>query len=1503
MGAEYDPIARHLRSNVWTGIQFNLATSRPAKEGFMTWNPDDGTLNLGMPGGNVNLQMGQEMLIRVKNSSGADMTNGQLIYVSGASGNKPEITLAKADIEATSAGTLAMLTEDIADGQFGYVTSAGMVRDINLAPGTYTEGEILYLSATTAGAYTNAKPASPNHAVVVGTVINAHASEGIAFIRIINGNEFYELHDVDDALSSPTDKLMLAWNDSNSLWEQTPNVGYNFSTGNLEIGGTDIDDIYVNVTGDTMTGDLIMGGASDINFRDSNVVLTSAAQGILRINARDWMTFQVDGRDFMDSLGGQIIWGNSSDSLVIRGSQITFEDDVDIDGNLVVNDGNISIIDSATYSNGLGTSPYRLILSSVGGSGSQDAPAIEFRCVSNATVEWDGNNGRWNWIGGGFGLDEGATIFWSASALGVITMQDDGSADDGLQLGGREGIHLNTAQHVFIGGDSIPLKLGDNQDAWTYFNGRDYNIYPQFQNNAETNIVSNLNVGNNVGSNPELVTNGDFTGGDTGWTLGVGWEVVGGKLLKNANGVETATQALTGLTIGELYLISYDHDAIQSANHYITITIAGGGANFKYEDKFIGSQFFVFRALDTTQTITLTPSPTSSNNRHTFDNFSVKLIDRGDLRVGDIDASGDVNVSGTYSGGGFGADEILFSDGTDILSDSRFKWTASTGILGVTGRQFNLADSQTAFNVWTTGLTPIFTVDTTTPRVDVSNADFFADKVSVSTSSTAEDLNVGDQILFNADGTVPVLLGHVTGLTQFPGIWAGADATNPTTSNYRFLVVGDETIFNAPSGGFTTFSVNNESAITLHHSTKEIRMNPGRKDWDTVFYDNTGASGPGVEFARFDVGNKRLGILTGSPNYTLQVGSDTGSSTNYLGVSNLGGLDVAFAGAPITGYNFAAFRSDGTLGSPTAATVGRKVFEFIGSNHDNTAYREVGRFGLKTEGSTIKGQWFFDATEHGGGSNSFTVGVDSGTIFNAGFGDFDTIINDDIGELARFDSGDRIVVIGGGVGSEKLSVIGNILMTSSEADNTNKVSQLVSMSYDSDEENVSMLDATMTSGQNTIRWGGGNVSFNAATQHDFYTSTINGLLGSTKFRIQEGNNIHNPGFLDHDLIIRGGGTEIATFDGGTNNLEFPDDRKITFGDSNDYAIYYNPSLGGLVFKDNVGSNGTFLYGNTNTDRASTFELTGSGNFGVWRWAADSDRYEFDDDVKISGAYILPTADGNTDDIIKTDGAGNSSFATPTTDIPIAITMYDAEPARGSETNWNGGLLALATAQPLDSVPTDIVVTKGIGKILIVVNAGSDLAGDITITGTSVDRDTGNTTPADTDTITVDALTTDNTTTDANGNTVHGFAGAYISSKWFEGTVTLSTVDLTLTDVDVYHISFEQFNDSPNIVLDTLDANIFTTNVNAEFDAYLYDLHINGGDKCTIENHASVHVGAVGMPALANRYERLRRGNINEPLDGTTDGIWVDVHYSNSPAYVEDVTIKIWATKTQSLTLS
>ena len=103
-------------------IQFDLAVATAVQEGRAQWNPDDGTLEIGMPGGNVVNQVGQEITQRVTNDEGALIANGKMVYVSGGVGANALVKIAdNTDFSDVACKTLAMATEDIAIGQKGYV--------------------------------------------------------------------------------------------------------------------------------------------------------------------------------------------------------------------------------------------------------------------------------------------------------------------------------------------------------------------------------------------------------------------------------------------------------------------------------------------------------------------------------------------------------------------------------------------------------------------------------------------------------------------------------------------------------------------------------------------------------------------------------------------------------------------------------------------------------------------------------------------------------------------------------------------------------------------------------------------------------------------------------------------------------------------------------------------------------------------------------------------------------------------------------------------------------------------------------------------------------------------------------------------------------------------------------------------------------------------------------------------------------------------------------------
>jgi hypothetical protein len=139
--------------------------------------------------------------------------------------------------------------------------------------------------------------------------------------------------------------------------------------------------------------------------------------------------------------------------------------------------------------------------------------------------------------------------------------------------------------------------------------------------------------------------------------------------------------------------------------------------------------------------------------------------------------------------------------------------------------------------------------------------------------------------------------------------------------------------------------------------------------------------------------------------------------------------------------------------------------------------------------------------------------------------------------------------------------------------------------------------------------------------------------------------------------------------------------------------------------------------------------------------------------------------------------------------------------------------------------------------------------------------------------------------------VHEFVGAYITAKWFKGSITISSADTDVTDMDTYQVSFEQINDSADITLKTFDITAAATNNAAWLYAYLYTLHVTG-DKCNVDTESTIDLPAAEV--TAGMTYRLRRGEINESFSGATDGFWVDMFPGPlASTYWENINVKVW----------
>ena len=169
----------------------------------------------------------ERLITEVYNSTGATLTKGTIVYINGGQGNLPTVTKALATGDSTSAQTFGVVQADITNNNNGYVVVAGKLSDLDTQ--AYTEGTQLYLSSTTAGAWTSTKQYAPAHLVYVGIVVRSHPTQGIVEVKIQNGYELDELHDV--AAQNPDNNDILQYKTSTSLWTKVAGTTSNIAEG------------------------------------------------------------------------------------------------------------------------------------------------------------------------------------------------------------------------------------------------------------------------------------------------------------------------------------------------------------------------------------------------------------------------------------------------------------------------------------------------------------------------------------------------------------------------------------------------------------------------------------------------------------------------------------------------------------------------------------------------------------------------------------------------------------------------------------------------------------------------------------------------------------------------------------------------------------------------------------------------------------------------------------------------------------------------------------------------------------------------------------------------------------------------------------------------------------------------------------------------------------------------------------------------------------------------
>jgi hypothetical protein len=237
--------------------------------------------------------------IIVRNSTGTTLTKGQVVYLSGATGNRPNAVLSQAHTEATSSKTIGIVVANITNNSDGYVAVNGTLHDLDTS--AFTAGDAVWLSAATAGAMTSTIPAEPNHTVFIGYIARAHPTQGRIVILIQNGYELNELHGV--LISSEANNDLLVYETSTTLWK-------NKSISTI-FGGTPLVSVptlaQVTTAGNTTTNAITVGGLTS-TLANANVTHVGAnAKGFYIRNNADSLVragLQFDGNTaYVELLG------------------------------------------------------------------------------------------------------------------------------------------------------------------------------------------------------------------------------------------------------------------------------------------------------------------------------------------------------------------------------------------------------------------------------------------------------------------------------------------------------------------------------------------------------------------------------------------------------------------------------------------------------------------------------------------------------------------------------------------------------------------------------------------------------------------------------------------------------------------------------------------------------------------------------------------------------------------------------------------------------------------------------------------------------------------------------------------------------------------------------------------------------------------------------------------------------------------------------------------------
>lgn len=156
--------------------------------------------------------------------AGEAINKGQAVYVSSADGTNMIVSKASNATEATSSKTIGLLETTLAINGIGNVITEGLLAGLDTTGATNagdpvwlgTGGNLIYGLIN--------KPYAPANLVFIGIVTRINANNGEIFVKVQNGFELQEIHDVDLITTTPVNGHILGYN--GTLWVNKTIAGW-----------------------------------------------------------------------------------------------------------------------------------------------------------------------------------------------------------------------------------------------------------------------------------------------------------------------------------------------------------------------------------------------------------------------------------------------------------------------------------------------------------------------------------------------------------------------------------------------------------------------------------------------------------------------------------------------------------------------------------------------------------------------------------------------------------------------------------------------------------------------------------------------------------------------------------------------------------------------------------------------------------------------------------------------------------------------------------------------------------------------------------------------------------------------------------------------------------------------------------------------------------------------------------------------------------------------------